>query len=203
MAIHPSISQLDDIRERLATVEDPVALLEGIFAYSPVAFQIYRTDGHCVLVNQAFTDLFGSEPPPEYNVLEDDIAEAKGLLGLVHRAFAGETISTPPTWYDPRELKRVKVIEGRRCAMTSTFFPLRGRDGRVSHIAIVFEDVTAEFVGRETAERAREAAEASERRMQFLAEAGKVLAGSLSTSRRSRRWRGSRCRGSPIFVWSI
>lgn len=44
----------------------------GLFAQSTVALQIYKGGGHCLLTNAAFRRLFGSEPPPEYNVLHDD-----------------------------------------------------------------------------------------------------------------------------------
>jgi signal transduction histidine kinase len=143
----------------LASIEDPVALLESIFADAPVAFQIYRADGRCLLVNQAFRQLFGSDPPAGYNILEDQIAEASGVQALFHRAFAGETLPTPPSWYDPRQLDRERV------AMTATFFPLRARDGQVSHVAIVYADITA--------------AQSYERRADFLLHTGRLLAESL------------------------
>jgi len=69
-----ALNELGDVRRRLSAIADPAALLEGMFAFAPVAFQIYEASGHCLVTNQAFRDLFGSEPPPEYNVLEDDIA---------------------------------------------------------------------------------------------------------------------------------
>ena len=55
-----------------------MALLEGMFAHAPVAYQIYRPDGHSLIVNEAFRRLFGPEPPPEYNVPEDEVADANG-----------------------------------------------------------------------------------------------------------------------------
>ena len=118
------MERLDEIRVRLAGISDPVRLLQGIFAYAPFGLQVYRADGHCLLTNKAFRDLFGSEPPPEYNVLHDEIAERQGLLGLVKRAFAGETVQTPTFWYDPRELQQVHVTEGRRVAISITLLPL-------------------------------------------------------------------------------
>jgi PAS domain-containing protein len=62
----------------LGAIADPRALLEGLFEHSPVAFQVYRLDGHCLLVNPAFRELFGSAPPPEYNVLEDELLAQQG-----------------------------------------------------------------------------------------------------------------------------
>src|SRR6267142_2047755 len=147
---------LEEIRAQLGQVSDPLALLEGIFACAPVGLQIYEASGRCLLVNQAFRNLFGSEPPPEYNVLRDEIAERNGVLDLVHRAFAGETVTIGPMWYDPRELKQVKVARGRRVAISSTFFPLLDGLGKVSHVAIVFKDLTTEIEGREQAEQERD-----------------------------------------------
>jgi len=147
---------LEEIRAHLGRVSDPLALLEGIFASAPVGFQIYEASGRCLLVNQAFRNLFGSEPPPEYNVLRDDVAERNGVLELIHRAFAGESITIGPIWYDPRELTHVKIEQGRRVAISSTFFPLFDGRGKVSHVAIVFKDLTTEIEAREQAEQERD-----------------------------------------------
>ncbi|MBA3396761.1 MAG: response regulator [Deltaproteobacteria bacterium] len=100
--------------------------------------------------------MFGSEPPPEYNVLEDEIAERTGLLGLIRRAFGGETIRLPTTWYDPRQLEQVKVIDGNRVAIQATFTPLWDGEGNVGHVAAVFKDLTAERMQHELAEAERD-----------------------------------------------
>jgi signal transduction histidine kinase len=150
------MTELEKIRAALARLPDPVALLASLFSRSPVGFQIYDAGGKSLLVNHAFIDLFGSEPPPEYNVLEDEIAAQHGVLDLIHRAFAGETGSTPTVWYDPRELTRVKVERGNRVAMQATFFPLFDSEGKVSHVGVVFKDLTAEMVQRGQLEEERE-----------------------------------------------
>ena len=140
----------------LRSVPDPVALLEGMFVHAPVAYQIYSPDGHSLLVNQAFLELFGSEPPPEYSVLEDEVADATGQLSILKRAFRGETVETTPTWYDPRELKKVNVTEGRRCAMICSAFPLFDAAGAIAYVVFVFKDVTAELQAQEHAEAERD-----------------------------------------------
>jgi signal transduction histidine kinase len=140
---------LVDLRARFAAINDPLTLLVGFFTHAPVGLQIYRADGHCLVVNDAFRALFGSEPPPEYNVLHDEIAAANGVLDQIRRAFAGETVELPPIWYDARELKQVKVEAGRRVAISATFFPLFDEDGRVGHVAISFRDMTAVMEERE------------------------------------------------------
>ncbi len=145
----PGLEAIDDVR----------GLLTGLFEHSPVAFQVYRADGHCLLVNRAFLELFGSSPPPEYNVLKDDVLEKQGFLALVRRAFAGETMRVPAHWYDPRELRQLDVREGRRVAMEVTLFPLRDASEQVRHIAICAKDVTAELELREAAHALQESEE--------------------------------------------
>jgi signal transduction histidine kinase len=147
---------LDTIRSTLARIPNPIAVLESLFALAPVGFQIYEATGRSILVNQAFLELFGSEPPPGYNVLEDEIAARNGVLETIRRAFKGETVQTPPIWYDPRELQQVNVKQGRRVAMAATFFPLLDRYNAVTHVAIVFRDMTAELTHREQLEQERE-----------------------------------------------
>ena len=153
------MERLDEIRVRLEGISDPARLLQGIFAFAPVGLQVYAADGHCLLTNKAFRDLFGAEPPPEYSVLQDDVAERRGLLGLIKRAFAGETVETPIFWYDPRELQQVHVAEGRRVAISVTMLPLFGASGAVEHVALVVKDHTIETLARERAEAAQADAE--------------------------------------------
>ena len=146
----------DDIRRALAGVPDPVALLEGLFALAPFGLQIYSASGHSLAVNQAFLDLFGSAPPPEYNVLRDEIAERGGFLQSIRRAFDGHVVRLPVTWYDPRELRQVHVERGNRVAIDTTFFPLFSREGAVTHVAALFKDVTAEQRAKEEVEAERD-----------------------------------------------
>ena len=147
---------LDDIRATLARIPNPIAILESLFALAPVGLQIYEVSGRSILVNQAFIELFGSEPPAGYNVLEDEIAEKNGVLDFIHRAFKGETVTMPTVWYDPRELTQVKVEKGNRVAMQATFLPLFDRAGQVSHVALVFKDLTREMLQRDQLEEERE-----------------------------------------------
>jgi signal transduction histidine kinase len=166
------VVELQSVREKLAAIPGSAIILEALFALAPVGFQIYDASGRCLLVNQAFRDFFGSEPPPEYNIRRDEIVAASGMLDLIDRAFAGEVTHTPPLWYDPRELRQVAVTEGRRVGIETTFFPLRDAAGAVTHVGLVFKDVTADMEKRAREEKARVEAE-------FLANCSAVLAGSL------------------------
>jgi PAS domain S-box-containing protein len=139
----------DRIAERLRSVTDPVALLINLFTHAPVGFAVWTPDGKPVLTNKAFLDLFGSEPPPEYNVLEDDIVRASGMLALFEKAFAGETVQVPTFWFDPRDLTSVKVTEGRRVAISMTIFPVFGAGGTIEYVAATYKDETTGMTAAE------------------------------------------------------
>ena len=63
------------IRVGLESVTDVRAMLEGLFEHAPTAFGVVSAAGKTVAVNQAFLDLFGSHPPPEYSIFEDEITK--------------------------------------------------------------------------------------------------------------------------------
>jgi PAS domain S-box-containing protein len=138
------MAEADQVREQLATVADPVFLLETLFADAPVAFAILHVDGHCLVVNRVFRELFGSAPPPDYNIFKDELIVALGLLPEVQRAFDGEPVVVPAFWYDAGKLEHVWV-KGRRVAVELSMTPLKDRDGAVRHVAVCYKDVTAKL----------------------------------------------------------
>ena len=158
-----SLHDFQRLQERLKSVADPVAFLVNLFAHAPVGFGVWTADGHPLLTNEAFMELFRVEPPPEYNVFEDDTLVANGMLGLVRRAFAGETVHVPTFWYDPRDLKVVRVTEGRRVAISMTLFPLFKPSGEIEYVAATYKDETEIMLAHE---RLRELNENLERTVQ-------------------------------------
>lgn len=151
-----SEDRVAEIHAQLKKFAIPPAMLERLFAFAPVGFQLYDASGRSLLTNRAYLEMFGVLPPPEYNVMEDEIAERNGVLDLIKSAFLGKVVRIPPVWYDPRELTRVKVTEGRRVAIDTVFFPVFDAGGRVTHVGVVFKDVSAELVAREEADAERD-----------------------------------------------
>ena len=152
------MDELARVTEKLASIADPSSLLGSLFTYAPVAFEVYDERGHCLVTNQAAVELFGSAPPPGYNIFEDNLAEAAGLSALIRRAFEGETVRLPPTWYDARDLTNVEV-EGKPVAIELTLFPLRDAHGVVRHVGLCHKDVTSEMELRKVEASLREAQE--------------------------------------------
>jgi len=96
------------------------------------------------VVNPAFRALFGAEPPPDYNILQDQTVERMGLGEQIRRAFGGETVQLPTQWYNPRDLTQVAADPVKRVALRTTFFPLFDGGGALSHVGVTVHDVTSE-----------------------------------------------------------
>jgi PAS domain S-box-containing protein len=140
------------LRARLAGIADPLALLEGLFTHSPVPYAVFDMEGYCLLTNPAYRGMFGREPPPEYNVFQDEVTQRQGVDVLIRRAFQGETLRTPVFWYDPGELRHIQVTDAKRVAISCSFFPLAGAGGEIHHVAIAYKDVTVELSLRDAEE---------------------------------------------------
>ena len=163
-----------------------MALLEGLFEHSPVPYIIFGTDGHRVASNRAYREMFGREPPPEYDVLRDEVAARTGLTDAVARAFSGEDVQTPAVWYDPKEISHINVDDAKRVAIACSFFPLRSAAGEVAYVGVAFQNVTAEFAARELAEaelvRMKAAVEEKERLAEALRESEERLRSTLEAA---------------------
>src|SRR5687768_15037420 len=138
----------DDILTRLGSIEDPYELIRGLFEHAPTPFAVFSQQGHCVLVNPAYVQMFGAHPPPAYSLLKDEVANSLGLTELFHAAYAGQTVRTPTFWYNPKALKHVDVQGANQVAIACTLFPLRARGGGVTHVAITYSDLTAELTSK-------------------------------------------------------
>lgn len=142
-----------------AALED--ALGRPMFDQAPFSTVIYDAQGHPLAVNPAFQRMWGvamESVPPGYSVLADPELERSGVLPLVRRAFEeGETVVTPPVRYD---ISQVSTSGGGHVLWTQGYFyPVRGEDGRLSHVVLTHFDLTeqkeAEQALREQEERMR------------------------------------------------
>ncbi|RZA06942.1 MAG: PAS domain S-box protein, partial [Proteobacteria bacterium] len=136
---------VDDLRARLGALPGLVPLLKDFFLASPMPLQIYGPTGRSLTVNQAFLDLFGAEPPPEYCVFEDSVAISTGYVPAMKRAFAGEgPITLPVVWYSPKWLKNVDIAHANTVAIETIIYPIRNGAGAVDYVAFAFKDATRE-----------------------------------------------------------
>ncbi|PKL78596.1 MAG: hybrid sensor histidine kinase/response regulator [Candidatus Melainabacteria bacterium HGW-Melainabacteria-1] len=146
----------ETVSAQLAAVEDVKSFLDDLFFHAPVGFAICDPEGRTVTANQEFLRLFGSIPPPEYSILKDEQLENQGFKAMILRSFAGETITTPVFWFDPRDVEHVSVSEGRRVAVSMTTFPLRNRQGQIEYVAATYRDHTEEMLAMQRIEAERD-----------------------------------------------
>ncbi len=137
-----TIPSLVSIEKQLRTLTDPIGFLVSLFANAPIGLAIWKADGHVFLANDALRTLFASVPPPDYNLYTDSIAVELGIASAICRAFAGEPVTLPTFWYDPRELKNISVTDGRRVAISASMFPIANVRGDVEFVAGIYRDHT-------------------------------------------------------------
>lgn len=127
---------------------------QAILQQSAIAIQIYNTQGACVEVNDAWETLFGSKKSEldGYNVLEDPQIHATGVIDFFRRAFAGEMVHVPGTFYDPAKSGK----KGRARWLESIFTPIMNDAGVVKEVAILFTDITDLKLAQEEVARSRD-----------------------------------------------
>jgi signal transduction histidine kinase len=157
----------EEVKRQLEAIPHLAGFLEGLFLYSPVPYAVFAANGSCLLVNPAFEAMFGAVPPPEYSLFEDELLTGSDLLACVRRALAGEPARADTIWHDPRQLQHVSVPDGRRVAIACTFFPLARPGEAVTHVAVAYQDVTAELEAQQ--------------RLRLLSEASGVLSESIDS----------------------
>ncbi len=116
---------------------------------------MFGADGRSLFYNPALVKMFGVGPPPEYNILEDRVIERLGHAALVRRAFAGEAVTLPPSWYDPRELRGLDTTGTKGAGIQVSMFPMRDAKGAVTHVVVCARDVTSELDLADREERLR------------------------------------------------
>ena len=142
------------------------AVVEALFAQSPFSVAMYDAQGRVVLANAAYERHWGlrvADVPADYSLLTDPELAAAGLLPLIHRAYGldgspAEHVVTPPL---PYNAGRVTGGAGRMVWTQGHCYPVRDSAGRITHVAVVHEDVTAAV----EAEAATAALRASEERL--------------------------------------
>jgi PAS domain S-box-containing protein len=140
---------------------------QTLFEQAPFSVQLLSVDGRTLGVNQAWKDLWGAQdgdPLLEfvldgYNVLTDPQLQEKGVTAHLLRAFGGEAVRLPATYYDPAELGK----PGRARWVEATARPIKGAAGQVIEVMLIHEDVTVRLV-------AEQQLRASEMRLNALAE---------------------------------
>ncbi len=149
---------------------------------SPVAVQTLAPDGSTVHVNRSWEQLWGIglEDVLQYNILQDPELERKGVLPLIRAAFAGQTVTIGPIYYESGNLP--SGAHPRARWVRSVLYPVKDpTTGVVTELVLLHEDFTLRKEAEAELQRAKEAAEAANHaKDQFLAVLSHELRNPLS-----------------------
>ena len=95
----PTTGESSSSPEGVRGAVDLAGLTGALFEQSPFSTALYDASGRLLVVNEAFTRLWGlrlSDVPAGYNVLHDEQLERQGVVAIARKAFAGEMVVSPP-----------------------------------------------------------------------------------------------------------
>jgi PAS domain S-box-containing protein len=150
-------------REELARSEEALRVSENrfrtIFEQFPFSIQIFAPDGRTVEVNRAWSEFFGMREDQlgAFNPLTDP--QLSEIASYIRRAFAGETVTVPPTLFDAERAVEMPEADRRVPAprwIEAFMCPVKEEEGPVREVFVVHRDVTAEKQAEEVLRRSNE-----------------------------------------------
>jgi len=127
------------------------APFRAVMEQSSVSIQIHTPDGKLFESNAAYAKLYAlsketlKELYEKYNVLNDPQIVKLGIQPFIERVFAGESVNFPEYEYDG--IDTLKTLDfskpvSRKCWMQTRGFPIKDKDGKVTHAVFMSEDIT-------------------------------------------------------------
>lgn len=134
---------LVDITERKSiaeSLERERTTLKNLIELNPYSISIFDAGGRFVAGNQAFLDLFKSEPPEGYTLFEDPILKRLEVSDDFDRLKEGKVINLDEIWYNPREI--YPDAPDAKICIRAVIFPTFGTEGEIENLIVMAEDVT-------------------------------------------------------------
>ncbi|MBI2475369.1 PAS domain S-box protein [Candidatus Uhrbacteria bacterium] len=116
------------------------SLAQNIIDLNPYAVALGRSDGYIFRINKAFVQLFGSTPPPDYNIFKDPMLLKSDYKKLFKKMFEGEIVEFPKIWYNAHRLN--PRLPDKEICIRSVFFPIKGVNKKVEYVVGMHENIT-------------------------------------------------------------
>lgn len=127
---------------------------------SPLGTVVFAPDGSLRSVNRAYEDFWGIsfEQIKDWDFLADEQIVKTGVADKLRRVFLGETVTMPPTSYDPQINGAGIKVDALAAArwIQSFAYPVKTDAGELLEVILVMEDVTDTKRAAELAQNARE-----------------------------------------------
>jgi PAS domain S-box-containing protein len=152
--IHEDVTNQIEAEEALRTSEKR---LRKLFDQLPLSVMRISPTGTVSQVNQTFTKMWevNLDALANYNILQDQQLERRGILPYFQQAFAGKVVETPPFLYNPVETLNIGISRYVR----GLLYPVKDNNGNIIEVIQLNEDITerlrAEQALRDSEERFR------------------------------------------------
>jgi PAS domain S-box-containing protein len=144
------LHDITDTRKVRQALGHTQSFLEAVFDHSPSGLQVVDIDGRIIKVNHQLQEIFGFDPAEivgsdQYSVFSDKVLSGAGIVGIVKRAFEGETVQTPLIMIKENTSQFCKEVVSPLYLAVSAY-PLRVAGNRVSHAVVSYTDNTENYL---------------------------------------------------------
>jgi len=148
LAMLTDITEQERVRQELEKSEEHFRLL---MEQSPLAIELLTPNGKVTQVNTAWMRLWGlneeetAQVLERYNMLADKQAEARGVMPLIKKAFAGESVVLPPIQYSVEPTAKDIGLDHLKDKMTwiqCHLYAVKNAKGEIEHVVNTYVDVT-------------------------------------------------------------
>ncbi len=116
-------------------------MLDNVIAKNPYSIAIIDKNGQIIKTNQSLRDLFGNDPPEDYNLFTDSILKKNGFVDAIKDIKNKEKIVIPDLYYNPRELS--EFGKNKKLCLRTVVFPIIGNNNQLQSIVLMHQDVTS------------------------------------------------------------
>jgi PAS domain S-box-containing protein len=117
---------------------------DKIFSNSPLAAELYNSEGIQIKVNQSYEQLWkiqAEDTLMKFNVLESEEVKRQGFMPEVEKAFQGTEVILPDCKFDPQGYTETNG-KGRVRWITSRLVPLFKKGEKPGNVLVIHEDIT-------------------------------------------------------------
>lgn len=133
------------------TLPEPLDLFGQLLAQAPFAVWIADQDGKVVMFNESMRNLVGIDDPERilehYNIFEDPIATAQGLVPYIKRVLSGQVIQTVVMMDLARENFGSQNHEAPKVFyVRCLYFPIRDGANNSEYVVMLVENITQDYL---------------------------------------------------------
>ena len=156
------------MHENITERKHAEALFHDIIEKNPMSIQIVDKNGYTLNGNPAYTNLFGSLPPPGFSIFEDLQRKSPELGKLISLARQGEVVHLPDIYYNTKDVD--PDLPDKPVWIRALLFPLNDTSGKPERYVFMHENITERKLAEQELIKTMERAEESDRlKSAFLA----------------------------------